>query len=77
MIPVHTISPVERDRRNLNSLEAPSGYYAFLKYDNPSGANVCRMCDYRQTCLKTQGRCRDYERKDNCSVYFVDISRCK
>lgn len=74
MIPVHTISPVERDRRNLDKTDAPDGYVAVLKFDNPSGVNVCRLCKYRPKCYTIPGNCRDFERKDNCSVYFVDVN---
>lgn len=77
MIPVHTKSPVEIDREKLDKGDAPEGFTAFLKFDNPSGVNVCRLCDYRPACMTKQGNCRDFERKDNCSVYFVDSSRIR
>jgi hypothetical protein len=75
MIPIHSPSPVELDRRRLDKGDAPEGYSAVLKFDNPSGVNVCRLCDYRSECIKKQAKCRDFERTDKCSVYFVDESR--
>lgn len=77
MFPVHSMSPVEIDRRNLNKNDAPEGMVAVLKFDNPSGVNICTKCDHRPACLIKQGNCRDFEREDKCSVFFVDKSRIR
>lgn len=75
MIPIYSPSPVELDRRRLDKGDAPDGYFAVLKFDNPSGVNVCSLCNYRSECIKKQAKCRDFERVDKCSVYFVDKSK--
>lgn len=54
MIPIHSPSPVELDRRRLDKGDAPEGYVAVLKFDNPSGVNICSLCDYRPECIKNQ-----------------------
>lgn len=75
MLPVNNPSPVELDRRRLNQNDAPEGYVAALKFDNPSGVNICRLCHYHPECIKKQAKCRDFERDDKCSVFFLDNSR--
>lgn len=75
MFPIYSPSTVELDRRRLDKWDAPEGYRAFLKFDVSGGENICRKCDYHPECIKKQAKCRDFERVDKCSVYFVDASR--
>jgi hypothetical protein len=75
MIPVHSPSPVELDRRRLDTKEAPEGFRAWLKYDVSGGENICRKCNYREKCLTVPGKCRADQRKDNCSVFYIDETR--
>jgi hypothetical protein len=75
MIPVHSPSPVELDRRRLDKGDAPEGYVAVLKFDNPSGVNICSRCDYREKCLTVSGKCREDQRADQCSVFYIDETR--
>lgn len=75
MIPVHRMSKVEIDRRNLDSNDAPNGYTAILKYDADNGKNFCFQCDYRKDCIENSGKhpCQDYKRNDSCSVIFRKV----
>lgn len=71
MAAIHSPSPVAFDRRRLDTEEAPEGYTAWLKFDVSDGPNICRKCDYRETCLTIPGKCRADQRKDNCSVFYI------
>ena len=71
MAAIHTPSPVALDRRKLDKSEAPEGYFAWLKYDVSGGENICRKCDYLETCKTIPGKCRADQRKDGCSVFYI------
>ena len=75
MIPVHRMSNVEIDRRNLDSNDAPFGYTAILKFDVDNGKNFCSHCDYRKDCIKNSGKhpCQEHKRNDSCSVIFRKV----
>ena len=72
---VYNPSPVELARRMLDTKEAPEGFRAWLKYDVSGGENICRFCDYREKCLTVSGKCREDQRADKCSVFYMTEER--